>query len=63
MLASTARLVMRQLFLGMTGNTMIIAQPAASYEQVLPNVSGLSEGIVVCFCCGMNDIFDAQACR
>ena len=46
MLASSARLLMRQLFLGrgapedvhkgMTGNTVLIAQPAPSYAQVLP---------------------------
>ena len=44
MLASSARLVMRQLFLGrgaqeelhkgMTGNTMLISQPSPGYQQV-----------------------------
>ena len=60
MLASSARLLMRQLFLGrgageevhkgMTGSTMLIAQPAPSYEQVLPNMAALAEGMVVLFC-------------
>ena len=59
MLASSGRLVMRQLFLGrgnddevhkgMTGNTMLIAQPAPEYEQVLPNSEGLSQGLVTLF--------------
>ena len=58
-LASSARLLMRQLVLGkgagdevhkgMTGNTMLIAQPSPSYEQVLPNMWAVSEGLVVLF--------------
>ena len=70
MLASSARLIMRQLFLGrgpddevhkgMTGNTMIVAQPGPSYEQVLPNLSALSEGMVVLFCKSIDDVSRAQ---
>ena len=61
---------MRQLFLGrgahdevhkgMTGNTMLIAQPSPSYEQVLPNMSTLSEGLVVLFCNSIDDVTRAQ---
>ena len=61
---------MRQLFLGkgageevhkgMTGNTMLIAQPSPSYEQVLPNMSAVSEGLVVLFCKSVDDVSKAQ---
>ena len=70
MLASSARLIMRQLFLGrgaqdevhkgMTGNTMFIAQPSPSYEQVLPNMSMLTEGMVILFCNSIDDVTRAQ---
>ncbi len=70
MLASSGRLIMRQLFLGrgaqdevhkgMTGNTMLIAQPAPTYEQVLPNRSALTEGLVVLFCKSIDDVARAQ---
>ena len=61
---------MRQLFLGrgahdeaqkgMTGNTMIIAQPSPSYSQTLPNMSAPSEGLVVLFCKSIDDVSNAQ---
>jgi hypothetical protein len=70
MLASSARLLMRQLFLGrgadeevhkgMTGNTMLISQPSPSYAQVLPNTSALTEGLVVLFCKSTEDVSKAQ---
>ena len=70
MLTSSARLVMRQLFLGrgaqeelhkgMTGNTMLISQPSPDYQQVLPNVEALTEGIVVLFCKNTDDVSKAQ---
>ena len=70
MLASSGRLLMRQLFLGrgaddevhkgVTGNTMLIAQPAPSYEQVLPNMTALTESIVVLFCKSIDDVSKAQ---
>ena len=70
MLASSARLLMRQLFLGrgaddevhkgVTGNTMLIAQPAPGYEQVLPNMTALTEGIVVLFCKSVDDVSKAK---
>ena len=70
MLASSGRLVMRQLFRGrgndeevhkgMTGNTMLIAQPAPQYEQVLPNSEGLSQGLVTLFCKSVEDVSKAQ---
>ena len=61
---------MRQLFLGrgaaeemqkgMTGNTMLIAQPAPSYEQVLPSMDMLTGGLVVLFCRSVDDVSRAQ---
>ena len=70
MLASSARLIMRQLFLGrgandevhkaMTGNTMLIAQPSPTYEQVLPNINALSESMVVLFCKSIDDVSKAE---
>ena len=70
MLASSARLLMRQLFLGrganedahkgMTGNTMLIAQPSPSYEQVLPNVSNLTDSMAVLSCKSADDVSRAQ---
>ena len=70
MLASRGRLLMRQLFLGrgagdevqkgMTGNTMLIAQPSPTYEQVLPNMDALNEGLVVLFCKSADDVSKAQ---
>ena len=70
MLASSARLLMRQLFLGrgadhevhkgVTGNTMPIAQPAPGYGQVMPNMTTLTEGIVTLFCKSLDDISKAQ---
>ena len=69
MLASSARLLMRQLFLGRgaddevhkgtTGNTMLISQSSPSYEQVLPNTDVLTEGLVVLFCKSTEDISKA----
>ena len=57
---------MRQLFLGrgaedevhkgMTGNTVLIAQPAPSYEQVLPSTEALTAGMVVLFCKSPDDV-------
>ena len=65
-LASSARLIMKQSFLGrgpqdecqkgMTGNTMLIAQPSPGYETVLPNPGALSEGVVVLFCKSIEDV-------
>ena len=70
MLASSARLIARQLFLGRgaddevhkgtTGNTMLISQPGPSYEQVLPNTAALQEGLVVLFCKSTDDVSKAQ---
>ena len=61
---------MRELFLGRgpndevhkgtTGNTMLIAQPSPSYEQVLPNISSMSDGFVVLFCKSIDDVAKAQ---
>ena len=71
MLASSARLLMRQLMLGrgageevhkaLTGSTMLIAQPSATYEQVLPSMEALSDGLVVLFCKSIDDVSKAQA--
>ena len=70
MLASSVRLIMRQLFLGrgpadevhkgMTGNQMIISQPSPSYDQVLPNMANVSEGLVVLFCKSIDDVSKAE---
>ena len=70
MLASSARLITRQLFLGkgpadevhkgMTGNQMIISQPSPSYDQVLPNMANVSEGLVVLFCKSVDDVSKAE---
>ena len=70
MLASSARLISRQLFLGRgpndevhkgaTGNSMLIAQPAPSYQQVLPNQSALTDALVVLFCKSTDDVRRAQ---
>ena len=61
---------MRQLFLGrgsqdevhkgMTGNTMLISQPSPEYEQVIPNLASLNEGLVVLFCKSVDDVSKAQ---
>ena len=61
---------MRQLLLGrganedahkgMTGNTMLIAQPSPSYEQVLPNVSNLTDSMAVLSCKSADDVSRAQ---
>ena len=69
-LASSARLIMKQVFLGrgphdecqkgMTGNTMLIAQPSPGYETVLPNPEALSEGVVVLFCKSIEDVSKAE---
>ena len=70
MLASSARLIMRQLFLGrgandevhkgMTGNTVLLVQPAPGYEQMLPNMNALTEGMVVLLCKSADDVSKAQ---
>ena len=70
MLASSARLLMRQLFLGrgtdeevhkgMTDNTMLVSQPSPSYAQVLPNTTALTEGLVVLFCKSSEDVSKVQ---
>jgi hypothetical protein len=70
MLSSSARLIMRQLFLGrgahdesqkgMTGNTMLISQPSPSYDQVLPDTKSLSQSLVVLFCKSVHDVSNAQ---
>lgn len=61
---------MRQLFLGrgpddevhqgMSGNTMLIAQPSPTYDQVLPNLSALSDRLVVLFCRSADDVSKAK---
>ena len=68
-LASSARLIMRQLFLGrgpddevhkgMSGNPMLIAQPSPTYDQVLPNLSALNDRMVVIFCRSLDDVSKA----
>ena len=68
-LASSARLVMRQLLLGrgpddevhkgMTGNPMIITQPSDTYDQVLPNLGALNDRLVVIFCRTIADVSKA----
>ena len=68
-LASSARLVMKQLLLGrgpddevhkgMTGNPMLIAQPSATYDQVLPNLPALNDRMVVIFCRTIDDVSKA----
>ena len=70
MLASSARLIMRQLMLGrgadeevhkgVTGNSMLVAQPGPSYDQVLPSMHALTDGIVVLFCKSVDDVAKAQ---
>ena len=70
MLSSSARLTMRQLFLGrgaddevhkgMSGNTMLISQPSPSYDQVMPNLASLSDRLVVLFCRSVDDVSKAQ---
>ena len=70
MLSSSARLIMRQLFLGrgaddevhkgMSGNAMLISQPSPSYDQVLPNFASLNGGLVVLFCKSLDDVPKAQ---
>ena len=44
----------------MTANTMLIAQPGPSYEQVMPNTSALTEGLVTLFCRSVDDVAKAQ---
>ena len=71
MLLSTARLIMKQLLLGrgspddvekgLTGNTMIIGQPTATYEQVMPNLDAVSSGMVVLYCRYVDDVRHARA--
>ena len=39
---------------------MLIAQPAPGYEQVLPNMSALTESIVVLFCKTLEDVSKAK---
>ena len=66
MLLGKARLLAKQLFLGrgaredaqkgMTGNTVILSQPAAKYEDVMPNVEGMASHLVVFFCQDTNDL-------
>ena len=61
---------MRQLFLGrgpgdevhkgMTGNSMLIAQSSPGYDQTLPNLSSLNDGLVVLFCKSVDDVSKAQ---
>ena len=70
MLASSARLIARQLFLGRgpadelhkgtTGNHMIISQPSPGYEAQLPNVANVTEGLVVLFCKTIDDVSKAE---
>ena len=70
MLASSARILSRQIFLargaddevhkGTTGNTILISQPSPSYEQVLPNTAALQDGLVVLFCKSTDDVSKAQ---
>ena len=70
MLLSTARLIMKQLLLGrgspdevergLTGNTMIIGQPTATYEQVMPNLDAVSSGMVVLYCQSVDDVRHAR---
>ncbi len=69
-LAGRARLLMRQLFLGrgagdevhkcMTGIALLIAQPSPTYDQVLPTMDALTEGLVVLFCKSACDVSKAQ---
>ena len=68
-LASSGRLVMKQLLLGrgpddevhkgMTGNPMLITQPSATYDQVLPNTPALNDRMVVIFCRTIDDVSKA----
>ena len=70
MLSSSARLIMRQLFLGrggedevhkgMTGNTMLISQPSPEYDHVVPNLASLNDGLVVLSCRSVDDVSKAQ---
>ena len=45
---------------GLSGNTMIIAQPTARYEQVMPDLVGVSERLVVLYCRSVADVRKAQ---
>ena len=44
----------------MTGNTLLIAQPSPTYDQVLPNMDALTEGLVALFCKSADDVSKAQ---
>ena len=45
---------------GMTGNTMLIAQPSPHYNQMLPNPNTLTDSMVVLFCKSVEDVSKAQ---
>ena len=45
---------------GMTGNTVLIELPCPSYEQVLPSMAALAEGMVVLFCKSTDDVSRAE---
>ena len=69
-LLGLGRPVMTSLFLGrgprdevhqgLTGNTMIVAQPSATYEQVQPNVHHTLDKLVLMFCKSVEDVSRAQ---
>jgi hypothetical protein len=70
LLLGRGRPMMRQLYLGrgprdevhqgLQGNTMIIAQPSAQYNQVMPNVSHCPSTLVVMFCNSVEDVSRAH---
>ncbi len=45
---------------GLQGNTMIIAQPNAKYEQVMPNVPHALDSLVLMFCKTVDDVSRAH---
>ena len=45
---------------GTTGNHLIISQPSPTYDQVLPNIANVSEGLVVLFCKSVDDVTKAE---
>ena len=70
LLLGLGRPVMRSLYLGrgprdevhrgLQGNTMIVAQPSATYKQVVPDVNHILSGLNVIFCKTVDDVSHAS---
>ena len=70
LLLGLGRPVMRVLYLGkgqrdevhrgLQGNSMIVAQPSATYSQVTPNVANAMSSLVIIFCNSVDDVTRAH---